>query len=99
MSPRKLLEAAIIAYGSEAKLGAVIGYTQNAVHQAKRRGTVSWEMATMLHHVSDGLYDRAKLCPERQVVLKRRIAALPTVRKRTPIKRSHPKAKHRSRAR
>lgn len=71
MNARKLLEAAIADYGSEARLGAAIGFTQNAVHQAKRRGRITWEMATVLDHVSAGRYPRRLLCPEGAVIRKR----------------------------
>lgn len=64
MSPRDLIERAIALYGSEAKLGEAIGYTQNGVHQAKRRGRASWEMATLIHHVTGGAIDKYALCPE-----------------------------------
>jgi hypothetical protein len=75
MSPRRLLEGAIALFGSEAKLGSAIGFTQNAVHQAKKRGSVSWEMACVIDHVTRGRFDRFALCPER-AVLSRRINGL-----------------------
>jgi hypothetical protein len=91
MSPRKMLESAIALYGSEAKLGQAVGYTQNAVHQAKRRGTVTWEMACAIDHITRGRFDRFALCPER-AVLSRRVNGLRKVS--APKKR---KSKHRPR--
>jgi hypothetical protein len=85
MNARKLLQAAIDDYGSEAKLGEATGYTQNAIHQAKRRGTVTWEMATVLDHVSGGRYPRRELCPEGDLIRKRIAAAVPA-RKRGAVK-------------
>ena len=64
MSPRALIERAIRMYGSEAALGRAIGYTQNGVHQAKRRGQATWEMATLIHHVTGGAIDKYQLCPD-----------------------------------
>jgi hypothetical protein len=92
MSPRKMLESAIEFYGSEAKLGDATGFTQNAIHQAKKRGTVTWEMACALDHVSAGRFDRFKLCPDRHV-LSRRINGL----RKTATPSA--KRKHRPRAR
>ena len=86
MSTRKLLQAAIADYGSEAKLGAAIGFTQNAVHQAKKRGRVTWEMATVLDAVSKGRYSVAQLCPERAVI-KRRVNGHALAHKRPAVKR------------
>lgn len=68
MKPRKLFKKIITEYGSEAKLAVAIGYTQNAVHQAKRRGTVTMEMASLIEQVSEGKYDRFALCPEKRLL-------------------------------
>jgi hypothetical protein len=66
MSPRELIKRAIALYGSEAKLGEAIGYTQNGIHRAKARGKVTWEMATLIHHVTNGAINKFELCPEMQ---------------------------------
>jgi DNA-binding transcriptional regulator YdaS (Cro superfamily) len=63
MSARKLMEAAIARFGSEAALGTAIGYSQNAVHWAKRRGHASWEMALLIEHVTKGEIPARLLCP------------------------------------
>jgi len=93
MSPRKLLEGAIAHFGSQAKLGAATGYTQNAIHRALSRGYVTWEMAVAIDHISRGRFDRFKLCPDREV-LSRRVNGL---RKVSAPKRE--RRKHRPRAR
>lgn len=49
MEVREHIEAAIQRAGSEAKLGEATGYSQNAVWQAKKRGTVTPEMALRFH--------------------------------------------------
>jgi hypothetical protein len=95
MNARKLLQAAIREYGSEAKLGEATGYTQNAIHQAKRRGTVTWEMATTLDAISGGRYPRAQLCPERNVIRKRLNGNIAAAHKRGAVKKA--KRKRRSR--
>ena len=65
---RKLITKAIARYGSEAKLGAAIGYSQNAVHLAKQRGSITWEMATAIHVATDGEINRMMLCPDNKTL-------------------------------
>lgn len=55
---------AIQRAGSEAKLGAAIGFSQNAIWQAKSRGRVSARMAKKIDEWSDGEFSRRALCPE-----------------------------------
>jgi len=96
MSARRLLEAAIASYGSEAKLAAAIGYSQNAVHLAKRRGWVTWEMACVLDHVAG--IDRLKLCGN---PITRRLNGHAKKPRAIAVKRKRPatRSKHRTRAR
>jgi hypothetical protein len=55
MTVRDLIEKAIGLAGSEAKLGkAAGGFTQNAIWQAKRRGSVTPELALGIHRALDG---------------------------------------------
>lgn len=92
MSPRELIERAIAMYGSEAKLGAAIGYSQHGVHRAKRQGRSTWEMACLIHHVTGGVIDKHQLCPEHDVITRRinGVAASRTAgyRKRSARKRN-----------
>ena len=60
----KLLEAAILQLGSEAKLGAAAGYSQNAIWSAKRAGKVSPEMAAAIDRATMGKVPRWKLRPD-----------------------------------
>jgi hypothetical protein len=91
MSARKLLEAAIAAYGSEQKLGDAIGFSQNAVSVAKRRGSVTWGMATAIHFATNGKFNCNMLCPAGAVSKRRKLNGwhrrTVLVRKRTDGKR------------
>ncbi len=83
MSARKLMEQAINRYGTEARLGTAIGFSQNAVHQAKSRGRVSWEMATLIEHVTNGEIPARLLCPHGSERMRRVMSgAVPTLQKR-----------------
>ena len=86
MSARKLMEAAIARYGSEASLATAIGYTQNAVHWAKRRGHASWEMAQLIEHVTNGEIPAKLLYPRGDERMRRVIRsheqAMPALNKR-----------------
>ena len=59
-----LIEAAIIIAGSEAKLGKLTGYSQNAVWRAKRAGRVSAEMAAAIHRATNGAIAKHILRPD-----------------------------------
>ena len=61
---RKLLGDAITICGSEQKLGRAAGYSQNAIWQAKRRGTVTAEMATGIEAATRGQVTRVDLRPD-----------------------------------
>lgn len=55
MTVRALIEKAIGLAGSEAKLGKDAGgFSQNAIWQAKKRGSVSPELALGIHRATKG---------------------------------------------
>lgn len=60
----RLLERAIAIAGSEAKLGAMIGKSQNAIWSAKRKGRVSAEIAIGIHRVTNGVIAKEDLRPD-----------------------------------
>lgn len=60
----ELLQAAISKLGSEAKLGAAAGYSQNAIWSAKRTGRVSAELAAAIHKATEGAVPRWQLRPD-----------------------------------
>lgn len=60
----ELLQAAISRFGSEAKLGAAAGYSQNAIWSAKRSGRVSAELASAIHEATEGAVPRWQLRPD-----------------------------------
>ena len=60
----RLIEAAVAIVGSEQKLGRAAGYSQNAIWQAKRRGSVTAEMATAIERATDGAISRSRLRPD-----------------------------------
>jgi len=64
MQVRDLLEIAIKRAGSEAKLGKLAGYTQNAIWQAKERGTITAEMAVAIDRATDGAVTKEMLRPD-----------------------------------
>jgi DNA-binding transcriptional regulator YdaS (Cro superfamily) len=55
---------AIQIVGSEGRLGKATGYTQNAIWQAKRRGSVTAEMAIAIEVATSGVVDRHHLRPD-----------------------------------
>lgn len=61
---KELLKAAIKQAGSEAKLAAAAGCSQNAIWAAKRAGRVSAEMATRVEIATAGAVPRWKLRPD-----------------------------------
>lgn len=61
---RKLMVRAIAMFGSEAKLGAAIGYTQHAVWRAKKSGRPSPEMAVAVDLATNGIISRYALRPD-----------------------------------
>jgi DNA-binding transcriptional regulator YdaS (Cro superfamily) len=64
MQVRDLIQEAIRFAGSEAKLGKATGYTQNAIWQAKRRGTVTPQMAVRIDRATNSLVPKEKLRPD-----------------------------------
>lgn len=62
MDVRDYLKTAIERAGSEAKLGEATGYSQHAIWRAKRRGSVTAEMALRFHE--KGILPRSKLRPD-----------------------------------
>ena len=62
---RALIEQAIeICGGTEAKLGDATGYSQNGIHQAKKRGHVSPLMALAIDEATKGVVSASKLRPD-----------------------------------
>jgi DNA-binding transcriptional regulator YdaS (Cro superfamily) len=65
MTVRALIDKAIDLAGSEAKLGkAAGGFSQNAIWQAKRRGSVTPELALGIHRALDGKVNASELRPD-----------------------------------
>lgn len=60
----RLLEAAITIAGSEAKLGALAGYSQNAIWYAKRNGRVSAELAAAIDRATNSAIGKHQLRPD-----------------------------------
>lgn len=60
----RLLEAAISIAGSEAKLGKLMGKSQNAIWSAKRKGRVSAELASSIDKVTKGAIQKSQLRPD-----------------------------------
>ena len=61
MSNTAALQRAISIAGSEAKLGAVSGYSQAAIAKAKKRGRVSAEMALAIDWSLDGAVSASEI--------------------------------------
>jgi DNA-binding transcriptional regulator YdaS (Cro superfamily) len=61
---KELLQSAISQFGSEAKLGAAAGYSQNAIWSAKRAGRVSADLAIAIERATNGGVPRWKLRPD-----------------------------------
>jgi DNA-binding transcriptional regulator YdaS (Cro superfamily) len=64
MQVSELLQTAIEEAGSQAKLGKAIGCSQNAIWQAKNRGTVTGEMAVAIERVTNGKVTKQQLRPD-----------------------------------
>jgi DNA-binding transcriptional regulator YdaS (Cro superfamily) len=60
----ELLRSAIDHFGSQAKLGAAAGVSQNAIWSAKQKGSVSAELASAIHRATKGRVPRWKLRPD-----------------------------------
>jgi DNA-binding transcriptional regulator YdaS (Cro superfamily) len=60
----RLIEAAITIAGSEAKLGTLAGYSQNAIWYAKRNGRVSAELANAIDRATKGAIQKSQLRPD-----------------------------------
>lgn len=58
------LKQAIEKAGSEAKLGALTGYSQVAINKAKRRGRASPEMAVAIDTAFRGEISKVSLRPD-----------------------------------
>jgi DNA-binding transcriptional regulator YdaS (Cro superfamily) len=64
MKIRKHLERAIALLGSESRLGKAAGYSQNAIWHAKKRGSVTPQMAKAIEQATGGAVGRHELCPD-----------------------------------
>lgn len=64
MQVRCHIEEAIRLAGTEAKLGEATGYSQNAIWQAKRRGSVTPKMALAIHRATNGAVPASVLRPD-----------------------------------
>lgn len=62
--PQAPLERAIQKAGSEAKLAALIGFSQVAINKAKHRRRVTAEMAVKIEQALDGFVTRHDLRPD-----------------------------------
>jgi DNA-binding transcriptional regulator YdaS (Cro superfamily) len=60
----KIIEEAIALLGSEAKLGAAAGKSQNAIWSAKRAGRVSPDLAIGIERATGGQIPRWRLRPD-----------------------------------
>lgn len=60
----RLIEAAITIIGSEAKLGAKAGYSQNAIWYAKRNGRISGDLAAAIDKATNGAISKGQLRPD-----------------------------------
>lgn len=62
---RELIEQAIEEVGTEAELGKKAGgFSQNAIWQAKRRNSVTAEMALGIHNATGGKVPASSLRPD-----------------------------------
>jgi DNA-binding transcriptional regulator YdaS (Cro superfamily) len=64
MEVRDLIETAIKQAGSEAKLGKATGYSQHAIWRAKKKGTVTPEMAVAIQRATNGSIPASQLRPD-----------------------------------
>lgn len=58
------IEQAIQFAGSEAKLGAGIGFSQVAINKAKHKGRASPAMALAIHRFTDGAVPASAIRPD-----------------------------------
>lgn len=65
MTPSEALEKAVeLAGGTDTALGRKIGATQNAIWQARKRGSVTAEMAMKIEQALDRAVLARDLCPD-----------------------------------
>jgi DNA-binding transcriptional regulator YdaS (Cro superfamily) len=64
MDDQTAIERAIEIAGSEAKLGEGTGFSQVAINKAKRRNSVSPEMALAIHRFTSGRVPASTLRPD-----------------------------------
>jgi DNA-binding transcriptional regulator YdaS (Cro superfamily) len=64
MDANAAFERATRIAGSQCKLAAAIGYSQVAINKAKRRGSVSPEMALAVHRFTGGAVPASALRPD-----------------------------------
>jgi DNA-binding transcriptional regulator YdaS (Cro superfamily) len=64
MHATDLIIQAIALAGSEAKLGAAAGFSQNAIWNAKRKGRVSAELAVGIDRATNGVVSKSMLRPD-----------------------------------
>jgi DNA-binding transcriptional regulator YdaS (Cro superfamily) len=64
MDANAAFERAIRIAGSQCKLAAATGYSQVAINKAKRRGSVSPEMALAVHRFTGGEVPASALRPD-----------------------------------
>src|ERR1700681_4621870 len=64
MDPTAAFERAIRIAGSQCKLAAATGYSQVAINKAKRRGSVSPQMALAVHRFTGGAGPASALPPD-----------------------------------
>jgi DNA-binding transcriptional regulator YdaS (Cro superfamily) len=64
MNPREAMQRAVEIFGSQAKLGAAIGFTQTSVHLAVKSGKPSVHMAINIERVTKGAVTANQLRPD-----------------------------------
>jgi len=64
MEKSPIEQAIDLAGGSEAKLGAEIGFSQVAVNKARRAGRASPRMALAIHRFTGGLVPASSIRPD-----------------------------------
>lgn len=64
MSDAAPIERAIEIAGSEAKLGAMTGYSQVAINKAKHRGKPTADMAVAIERALNGQVTRQQMRPD-----------------------------------
>lgn len=63
-TPQAAIEAAIAIFGSEAKLGLKIGFSQVAINKARHGGFISDKMAKRIHWVTKGAVPGSETRPD-----------------------------------